>query len=328
MQQEIELKLSLPEAHRSDFSALALLKHYVSAEPRVQPQITELKNCYFDTPDQLLHQHAIALRIRRSNDAYIQTLKTRGTSIGGLHQRHEWEWPVPSEQLQLALLPDDVFPESLEPESFEVAFNTDFQRSCWLLDYPLGDQWASIELVLDSGWVSVGQQRDRICEIELELKDGPVEALFALAAELAAEQPLLISRISKAEKGYRLHRHGGWRNDEDAINEDCPEILGHFELDNCQQWLDRVQRLLESYQFDNNDGWLNAALQAFDQLGQQLQHGGADIELTGELMQQQRSLETLLATPSEGARALPWLEEQALGGCLLQISQWLFQHPR
>ncbi|MEH6652011.1 MAG: CYTH domain-containing protein [Motiliproteus sp.] len=327
MQQEIELKLSLPEVHRSDFSALALLKHYASAEPRVQPQISALQNCYFDTPEQLLNQHAIALRIRHSNGTFIQTLKTRGSSRGGLHQRHEWEWPVPSEQLQLALLPDDVFPQTLQPASLQVAFHTDFQRSCWLLDYPLGDQWASIELVLDSGWVSVGQRRDRICEIELELKDGPVEALFALAAELAVELPLRISRVSKAEKGYRLNRRDQAFGGDDS-SDDCPVILGHFELENCQQWLDHLLMSLEEYQFERDSHWLNVALEAFDQLGQQLQHGGAETELTGLLIQQHRSLEELLALTPTDTQVQLWFERRELGGCLLQISQWLFQHPR
>ncbi len=321
MPQEIELKLSLPESCQQPFSELPLLQHYLSAEPKLQPQVMQLQNRYFDTADQQLHQHRIALRIRRNDEQFIQTLKTGGSSRGGLHQRSEWEWPVDSGQLELGLLPVDVLPQGVLLEQLEVAFNTDFQRCCWLLDYPLDDQWARIELVLDSGWVSNREQRDPISEIELELKSGPVEALFSLAQELAAVLPLRISRISKAEKGYRLHR-----TDHAELIPQAPAQLGHFEASNAQQWLDRIQALLEGYLFIADISLLDETLISFEQLGLQLQHGGAENGLIKGLIGQQQGLELLLSESHDENLSQQWLEQRELGVSLLQISQWLYLH--
>lgn len=320
MAQEIELKLSLPESCQREFSTLPLLQRYLSAEPKLQPQEMQLQNRYFDTSDQLLHQHKVALRVRRNGDQFIQTLKTQGVSRGGLHQRNEWEWQVGGGRLDLSLLPVDVLPQEVLLDALKVTFDTDFKRSCWLLDYPLGDQWTRIELVLDCGWVTTQEQRDPISEIELELKSGPVEGLFALAQELAAELPLRISGISKAEKGYRLHR-----SDHVELIPDAPAVLGHFDTTNAQQWLDRVQALLEGYLYIADVSLLDETLVSFEQLGEQLQHAGVENGLIGGLIQQQQALEQLLSVPHDENLSQQWLEQRELGLSLLQISQWLYQ---
>ncbi|MEH6469980.1 MAG: CYTH domain-containing protein [Halopseudomonas sp.] len=316
MAQEIELKLSLPQALHQRFANMPLLQRYTTVEAQILP----LQNCYFDTPEQLLNRHAVALRVRRSGDQYIQTLKTRGSSLGGLHQRQEWEWLVADDQLDLSLLPQQALPETVSLDSLAVAFNTDFQRSCWMLDYPYQDQLASIELVLDSGWVTVGQQRDAISEVELELKAGPAEALFALALELAAEMPLRISRISKAERGYRLHQPERARQILDS-----PALGGGFDPQLTQIWLERIQALLESYLFTHQATLLAEVQAALDGIKQQLEGAGPlTSQLLAGLQQQQQSLNQLLAEPYDEAHAQQWIEGRLLGLCLLQVSQWLY----
>ncbi|MEH6822359.1 MAG: CYTH domain-containing protein [Motiliproteus sp.] len=325
MAQEIELKLSLPQAYQSHFTALALLQGYALEAPQLQV----LQNRYFDTPDQQLNRHAVALRIRRNGDRYIQTLKTRGSSQGGLHQRQEWEWPVPGATLDFSVLPPQAFPDGVAFDTLAVAFNTDFERTCWMLDYPYQGQQASIELVLDNGWVSTQDQRDPISEIELELKSGPTEALFELALTLAAELPLRISRISKAEKGFRLLQPEQARRIPAApvvVNRVVNRVENRFDLQAAQQWLERIQALLESYAFIADVERLSQAPAAFAGLGQQLAiaDGVAD-DLLNRLTKQQQALSLLLAEADPEVLLQQWLDDRSLGLCLLQTSQWLYQ---
>ncbi len=207
---EIELKLSLPQSAQLTLCEHPLLQKYSGSGSRLR----ELSNLYYDTPDQALNRHRVALRIRRQDDRLIQTLKTRGESRGGLHQRQEWEWDIPEPLLQPELLPTGALPTEVDTGKLSPAFSTDFKRRVWLLDYPFREGLAKIELVLDDGFATTGgtdaeqpgvvPRRDAISEIELELLEGEPEALFALALELAKDIPLRITRTSKAERGYRL----------------------------------------------------------------------------------------------------------------------------
>ena len=310
MGSEIELKLSLPVEQQQAFAELALLKQYADDEPQVQ----SLLNCYFDTPDQQLNRHKVALRIRRAGEQFIQTLKTRGTSQGGLHQRAEWEWPVSGEQLELDKLPPDVLDTSIVLDQLASAFNTDFQRTSWQLNYPYKGQLARIELVLDQGQVIAAGKHDPISEIELELLDGPAAALFELAAKLAAEVPLRISRISKAEKGYRLHDIDKARPVPPLPKPDTAMVL--IEL------TERLQALLEAYEFSAKIEQLQAAEQCLRFLQQQL--ASLNPELSSLLAEQAKALHSLLVLPYDGDKTRAWLHSLALGQSLLRLSQWLF----
>ena len=56
-------------------------------------EVQQLHNVYYDTPDQALRRQKVALRVRRQSGGpatraqWILTLKTAGTSVGGLSQR-------------------------------------------------------------------------------------------------------------------------------------------------------------------------------------------------------------------------------------------------
>src|SRR5690606_24060904 len=62
-----------------------------------------------------------------------------------------------------------------------------------------------ILLMIDSGEIVAGEQRQPLCELELELVHGDPLDLVQLAARLAEDLPLLPDDRSKAERGYRLH---------------------------------------------------------------------------------------------------------------------------
>ncbi|WP_297481897.1 inorganic triphosphatase [uncultured Photobacterium sp.] len=199
METEIELKFFvLPE-----FSTQLVDK--ISAAKILQQSRRELGNIYFDTPDQALRQHDIGLRIRRFDDVFVQTLKTAGRVVAGLHQRPEYNIEVNSTEPSLALHPTDAWPHDFDvvaiQQQIQPLFSTDFTRQQWLVAMPDGSQ---IELAFDHGEVSVDDKRSPICEVELELKSGQTDALFTLARELCVDGGMRLGNLSKAARGYRL----------------------------------------------------------------------------------------------------------------------------
>jgi len=169
-----------------------------------------LVNRYFDTPDLVLTQHKVALRIREQDDKIIQTVKTRGKSVNGLHQRGEWEWFLTGPHLDLTLLAAAEWPEALPVDEIKERllpiFNTNFDRCIWWVTI----NETQIEVALDQGSVNYQPKegtllQDPICELELELKSGSLDDLLLLQQQLEAALPFLQpSDISKAERGYRL----------------------------------------------------------------------------------------------------------------------------
>mgnify|MGYP000040489262 CR=1 FL=1 len=206
MNHEIELKLRL-NTRELPLLEKALASHQFISEPTLQ-----LLNRYFDTPSMALSQGGAALRIRQQSRVdtptqppeIIQTLKTRGTSSGGLHQRMEWDWPLDKVDLDLALIQNgdaqNYLAVDIDLNQIEALFTTDFQRKVWLFK----DKETVIELVLDQGQVSTDQRHVDLLELELELKAGDEEVLFQLAENIAQQCPVLMSDISKAERGYGL----------------------------------------------------------------------------------------------------------------------------
>ncbi|MFY0099724.1 CYTH domain-containing protein, partial [Acinetobacter baumannii] len=86
--------------HTKAFIRHPLIKRYAQAAPRTKDQT----GTYFDTPELLLRQNEAGLRVRRTGNEYIQTLKAGGGVSGGLHQRNEWESLVEGEQPDLPVL--------------------------------------------------------------------------------------------------------------------------------------------------------------------------------------------------------------------------------
>lgn len=204
--QEIELKLTLPT---SDPAGLAqrLARTPVLARRTAVKQF--LHNIYFDTPDQVLRQQRIALRLRRvdrdAQPVWLQTLKTGGNGNSALSQRGEWESPVASPVLSLLDLKatpwSDFDADGSVFEALQPCFVTDFERTTWRVKKRDGSE---VEVALDLGQIKAGEQRTPICELELELISGQPAALFDLARQIARSIAVLPSGMSKAERGFSL----------------------------------------------------------------------------------------------------------------------------
>lgn len=196
---ETELKLRISPEHLAKLKRHALLK----AHTLTRPVTRRLYNIYCDTPKLELHRSAMALRLRRSGQRWLQTLKGGGSVQAGLHRRNEWEIPVSGPALEFsAALPsewDQYLPEKLR-KKLQPVFVTDFSRASRMVSW----QGAQIELCIDQGEVSTEQSSLPICELELELKSGQPQQLFELALALLEIVPFELEGVSKAEQGYRL----------------------------------------------------------------------------------------------------------------------------
>ncbi|MFZ2998512.1 CHAD domain-containing protein [Sphingobium sp.] len=192
MNREIELKLDLPHDGAEAFLQWPSLPS--------DHDIADLHATYLDTPDRDLAQRGVSLRIRRSGDQYIQTVKADGDGATGLFSRNEWEvavsgdTPVLDDNNPVAAMLGDAI-TTLVP-----LFKVDVERRTWSLRE--GD--TDIELVLDRGTVTAGDRQALVCEIELELKSGDPAALFALAQRIAADHPTRPGVMTKSERGHRL----------------------------------------------------------------------------------------------------------------------------
>ena len=99
-QAEIELKLLAPQG------ALERLREmpFIVQHARNRGAFRRLETVYYDTPEHLLFQHGMSLRVRRSGKHFIQTLKLL-PKIGQPLTRRQWEAPVDGVTPDLARLP-------------------------------------------------------------------------------------------------------------------------------------------------------------------------------------------------------------------------------
>ncbi len=192
---ETELRFQLDAAR-----ARAIL-----ADPRIAAGLRRqpLSSIYFDTPDFALAGRRAGLRLRRVGRRWVQTFKCE-LPDGPEHRRGEWEWPVPRAMLDLDVLADtplaDWFAKPRNREALAPAFETRFTRASALVDH--GE--TSIELAIDRGNVIAGDRSEPILELELELKGGPVDGLYAFALEMNGDHALMPEPRSKAARGFML----------------------------------------------------------------------------------------------------------------------------
>jgi triphosphatase len=246
MEYEIELKL-LTNQQAGEVIETKLLSQL---DASVTQETQVLTNHYFDTPDRTLRQHNIGLRIRGNNLNFEQTLKTAGNSIGGLHQRPEYNVQLDESKKQnvdvpeLRLFPLSAWPKTIDVDDLqakiETLFTTHFERRIYLLKFSDGD---IVELVWDLGEVTSGNKSIPICEIELELKKGSTAVLFNLAKRIVSLLPTTIGTDSKAALGYNL-RDGLTAKMFEHYQQKLPEIMQNEAV----EYVSLLTSLLQSFQ--------------------------------------------------------------------------------
>lgn len=248
MAKETEIKLRIaPE------TAAVLKQHPLLLERACGPwQVGKLYNQYYDTAARDLSRAQVALRIRRDGDIYIQTLKSRGQSVAGLSERNEWDWQVPAPTLDFALLDDRCWPAALaelDHQLLQPVFTTDFERTKVLLRWARDGEEIEVEAALDVGEVIAGDAREPICELELEIRQGPAIALLELARSLAEDTALMPCDISKAERGYRLFDPGSYELRLAGTQWSAASTVDDVIAGSGWQLLGQSQRLAEQYRF-------------------------------------------------------------------------------
>ncbi|MDH5432658.1 MAG: CYTH domain-containing protein [Gammaproteobacteria bacterium] len=202
MSSELELKLSATSNKLEKIKGLS----FPGAETQSDWETDELINTYYDTSNFKLFDANIGMRIRQSSKGFIQTVKASGKSIGGLHERNEDECLLEENKLNPELITEpylQILVEEAEEEDggFIPCFTTNFERSTCLLTFSDDTQ---IEVALDIGTIEAGEQSLPICEVELELKQGSPEYIFAIGRYLIKELDLTLCNASKARRGYSL----------------------------------------------------------------------------------------------------------------------------
>ena len=195
---EIEIKLA---ARDVDLPAVRRVLKDMAAGASAER--SKLVSTYFDTEDRALARQGSVLRVRRQNGHYIQTVKSSGVPGSTLLARGEWEDKIASERPDPRALESGRFLASGIAARVAPVFRTEVARLVTDLSPAPGTR---IEAAIDRGTIHAPGKKpaERIREIELELKSGPVTALYDVALRLLAAAPVRLEWRSKAERGYRL----------------------------------------------------------------------------------------------------------------------------
>lgn len=202
MSKEIELKFEIEQP------SIAALSNFIKTQNVSDQQLLHLTNTYYDSIDNQLQNNGISLRIRsiheeRKTILHEITLKSSGTAVAGLHSRNEFNVYLPDDQINLSVLPENIFPQHIDITKLScqlvALFTTNFYRQTWLVVF--GE--SEIEIALDQGHIHTSTLSTSIQEVELELKSGNQRDLLLFATKLSQFNLHLFSQ-SKAARGYRL----------------------------------------------------------------------------------------------------------------------------
>ena len=204
---EIELKLQVPAERRAAVDAAVAGR---TPAPRVR-----LQAAYFDTAGRALAEAALALRLRREDRRWVQTLKA-ATDDGMTRMEHNLPRgaaaPMPAIDpalhagtpagallaLQLAAAPD---------ARLQTLYRTDILRRTRVLQVrAAGRPPARVELAFDSGSIFARDTSVDVCELEIEWLAGSPRAVLDTARVWRARFGLWLDLRSKAERGDLLAR--------------------------------------------------------------------------------------------------------------------------
>ncbi len=204
MPNEIELKLRISAHDEQRLKDHPAIKRHLVGEPISR----KLISIYYDTPDFALLDAGLNLRVRSMSGGWFQAIKSSGHSIGGLHQRLEWEDLLTKNEPDFNKITDphllNIFSDKSLREALKPIFVVDVMRTDWNLKFP---DKTELEVSFDNGDLKicntrVWEQVSPIQEVELELKGGKKSHLFELALALQETIPLIIENMSKAQRGY------------------------------------------------------------------------------------------------------------------------------
>jgi inorganic triphosphatase YgiF len=194
--QEIEVKL------RTDPAKIAKIRRSPWWRGLERLQRQSLHSIYYDTSDHRLRDCRISLRTRTDGHSFVQTLKMPNAASDSV-ARTEWETTVPDPIPDPSLVIDPALPDDfrkLTSADLQPVFDVEIKRET----RRLASDGAQIDVSLDQGAVILGEAREPIHEIELELVSGDLPALFAEAQRIADLVDGRLHTRTKADIGYAL----------------------------------------------------------------------------------------------------------------------------
>lgn len=198
---ELELKFAIAPDQMKELRAPVWLR----ARQQGRTATRQLNAIYFDTPERRIWKEGLNLRVRKEGRRFVQTVKTRGVLRDAAFTRGEWKAPVRGAAPDLApVLEESDLAARLPAQAREhlaPVFETEIRRTKRLLRTPEG---SDVEWALDVGEIKTADGSTPVCELELELLDGPTDGLFALARDVIAHVPVRLITRSKADRGYAL----------------------------------------------------------------------------------------------------------------------------
>lgn len=207
---ELEIKFCVPT-----FTQANLAKQVESKTAKKQ----RLSAYYFDTPNNDLAKHGIALRIRYEDEQWVQTLKTSGDGVAKRLELNtildlsDTPAKINANDLpnQLKLEDNQQLSEQLSKvmsldtlaKNLTVQYFTDVERVSRLVK----KNNSQIEIAYDVGKVGKGKTKAEqfpVHEIEFELIEGEVADLVDLAKTWCKKYKLYLSTVTKAQRGTLL----------------------------------------------------------------------------------------------------------------------------
>ena len=225
---EIELKFQVPPARRAQVDA--------AVAGRARQRRVRLQAVYVDTPDRLLAQAGMALRVRREGRDWVQTLKgptddgiSRAEHNVGLGHAPEMPLADPARHGGTAVGERLSTLLATQPGALlSPLYRTDILRRSRLQRVigaprpphggrpPRGSRNSgaahrflgsgSVELAFDEGRILAGDAHIAVCELEIELVAGSPLAVIDTARRWVARHGLWLDTRSKAERGDMLAR--------------------------------------------------------------------------------------------------------------------------
>ena len=160
-----------------------------------------METTYFDTPAFVLSDRHITLRRRMENGESVCTVKTPFSGYG----RGEWECRCDDIETGIIKLCELGAPREilfLTVEGVHPVCGAKFTRRA-------GDIYcdgAQLELALDRGILLGGGKEIDLCEVEVEMKSGDVDAAIAFGTTLAECFGLKVQKKSKFRRALALAR--------------------------------------------------------------------------------------------------------------------------
>lgn len=205
MHQETELKFVGTEDALATLRQSTLLQQLAGGR---RAKTLVRRAIYFDSEDHLLRKAGYVLRVRNEGNGFSQTLKKLGN--GDVVTRPEFKSEVSDVAPELEAIPDSRVRwriiHLLKDKPLAPVFEVDTRRTKLVLTR---GKSLALEAAFDTGEIRLSRKPGEsvpVSEFEVELVRGSADELFSVARQLTENLPLVLSVLSKADRGFRLAR--------------------------------------------------------------------------------------------------------------------------